>query len=95
VSTAHNLRNVRILGGRWHDFNLKGGHWENVELYPPIEITGAPPQFGDDVIFYKVTAPQGGPFKEGMSFIVSTTKQPFDWPEIHVPTLEEMGIDPD
>jgi hypothetical protein len=22
-------------------------------------------------------------------------KQPFDWPEVHVPTLEEMGIDPD
>jgi uncharacterized protein YjbI with pentapeptide repeats len=90
-----NLRNVRILGGRWHNLNLKGGHWENVELYPDIEITGAPPQFGDDVKFCNVTTPQGSPFNTPVQFTVTESRQPFAWPEVHVPTLQEMGIDPD
>jgi uncharacterized protein YjbI with pentapeptide repeats len=88
-----NLRNVRILGGEWYNLNLKGGHWENVEIHAPIEIAGAPPQFGDDLKFYSVTTPQGSPFNTPVQFTVTESRQPFAWPEVHVPTLEEMGID--
>jgi hypothetical protein len=93
-----NLRNVKILGGRWHDLNLKSGHWENVEIHAPIEITGSAPQFGDDLKFYKVSfhpPPPTGPFNAPVSIRATEIKQPFDWPEVHVPTLQEMGIDPD
>jgi uncharacterized protein YjbI with pentapeptide repeats len=90
-----NLRNVKILGGEWKNLNVKGGHWENVEIHAPIEIRGTAPQFGDEVIFYNVTFPQGSPFDTEVNFSAKVSKQPFDWPKVHVPTLAEMGLDPD
>ncbi|MDR1397599.1 MAG: pentapeptide repeat-containing protein [Desulfarculales bacterium] len=93
-----NLRNVRILGGEWFDLNLRGGQWENVEIHKPIEIKGAAPQFGKDLKFYNLTfhppAPTG-PFNVPIRFSAKESKQPFEWPEVHVPTLKEMGINPD
>jgi uncharacterized protein YjbI with pentapeptide repeats len=90
-----NLRNVRILGGKWYNLNLKGGQWENVEIHAPIEIVGSAPQFGDDLKFYNVTYPQGSPFNSAVQLNITESRQPFAWPEVHVPTLEEMGIEPD
>jgi uncharacterized protein YjbI with pentapeptide repeats len=92
-----NLRNVKILGGRWLDLNLKGGQWENVEIHGPIEIIEAAPQFGDLKCYNVTFHPPlpNSPFSAAIQFKFTKSEQPFEWPEVHVPTLQEMGIEPD
>jgi hypothetical protein len=98
-----NLRNVKIMGGKFFDLVLKAGQWENVALLPTIEIKGTKFEIGN-LNFFNVTTPQGSPFKEGAHFSAKVSEQPFDnvtysgqpfdnWPEVKVPTLQEMGID--
>jgi hypothetical protein len=102
-----NLRNVKIIGGDFFNLILKEGQWENVVLLPPIEITGNKFEIGH-LNVYNVTAPQGYPFQGNPDIKRAYGGQPFDnvkvtysdrpfdnWPEVKVPTLQEMGIDPD
>jgi hypothetical protein len=90
-----NLRNVKIMGGDFFNLILQEGQWENVVLLPTIEITGTKFEIGR-LNFYNVTAPQGYPFQKEIKSKITYSEQPFDnWPEVKVPTLQEMGIDPD
>jgi hypothetical protein len=93
------LENVTFQGGVMANSGDYRGYsnitlWENVDLHPHIEITGSAPQFGDLKV-YNLTTPQGSPFNSAVQLTVTESRQPFAWPEVHVPTLEEMGIEPD
>jgi uncharacterized protein YjbI with pentapeptide repeats len=96
-----NLRNVKIVGGIWADLRLESGMWENVEIYPSIEIEHY--KFKSDpeiksLKVHNVTLPQGNPFidKNGAPGNVNAQGQksdrPFEWPEVHVPTAQELGL---
>jgi uncharacterized protein YjbI with pentapeptide repeats len=102
-----NLRNVKIMGGEFFYLILKEGQWENVVLLPTIEIKGNKFEIGH-LNVYNVTAPQGYPFQGNPDIKRTYGEQPFDnvkvtysdrpfdnWPEVKVPTLQDMGIDPD
>jgi uncharacterized protein YjbI with pentapeptide repeats len=92
-----NLRNVTIRGGEFWSLKLRGGSWQDVAIYPPIMISGSPPAISG-LHVYNVTFPQGNPFvaKDGSPIQVNIPAQkadhPFEWPEIHVPTAQELGL---
>jgi hypothetical protein len=54
-----NLRNVTIRGGEWIKSKVLGGQWENVKIYPPVDITDAVIK---NVRGYNVTFPEGSPW---------------------------------
>jgi uncharacterized protein YjbI with pentapeptide repeats len=86
-----NLRNVTIRGGEWIESKVLGGQWENVKIYPSVDITGAVIK---NVRGYNVTFPEGPPWtgnSRGQAEMI-VSKTPFTWPEIHVPTPEELGL---
>jgi hypothetical protein len=86
-----NLRNVVIREGGWEDLVLKGGQWENVQIYPPVDITNATIE---NVIGYNVTFPEGNPWTGQPASNISMTmvNTPFQWEEVKVPTPEELGL---
>jgi uncharacterized protein YjbI with pentapeptide repeats len=98
-----NLRNVRILGGDWGGLELTGGQWENVEIHGLIK-TNYNPQFGD-LKCYNLSFQPPPPLRHfnytGVKFSevelgkLSNRSRPFAWPAVPVPTLQEMGIEPD
>jgi uncharacterized protein YjbI with pentapeptide repeats len=86
-----NLRNVTIRGGEWIKSKVLGGQWENVKIYPPVDITDAVIK---NIRGYNVTFPEGPPWtgnSRGQAEMI-VSKTPFTWPEIHVPTPEELGL---
>jgi uncharacterized protein YjbI with pentapeptide repeats len=91
-----NLRNVKIRGGKWANLKIPIGIWENVEIYPVIKIES--PVEISDLKVYNLTFPHGNPFVSGVNLSVNLNlqrqryDQPFDWPEVHVPTAQELGL---
>jgi uncharacterized protein YjbI with pentapeptide repeats len=86
-----NLKDVIIRGGNWEYMRLSGGQWENVQIYPTVDITDATIE---NVEGYNVTFPEGNPWTGqiagGTPIRISDT--PFTWTEIKVPTPEELGL---
>jgi hypothetical protein len=70
---------------------MEGGQWENVRIYPEIKV-------GDtslgEVRMHNVTFPEGNPWRgtEEIRITPVYSATPFDWPEVHVPTPEELGL---
>jgi hypothetical protein len=88
---AVNLRNVTIHGGDWQDFAMKGGQCENVKIYPEVQVGNT--NLGN-VEMHNVTFPDGNPWrgKEAITINATTSAKPFAWPEVRVPTPEELGL---
>jgi uncharacterized protein YjbI with pentapeptide repeats len=92
-----NLRNVKIRWGYWSELKINSAIWENVEIYPSVEIEGTSPQINDFKV-YNLTLPQGNPFTSESGSPASVAiqgqkyDQPFAWPEVHVPTPAELGL---
>lgn len=87
------LQNVNIVGGGWwEDLHLLGGRWENVKIYPSIDITNAKLE---NVEGYNVTYPNGTPWtgKPAADTSIRIRNKPFDWPEIKVPTPKDLGLE--
>jgi hypothetical protein len=85
------LRNVDIHGGTWEQVLLEGGQWENVRIYPEIQVRNT--TLGE-LRMHKVSFPEGSPWrgKEEIRLSPVYSASPFDWPEVHVPTPEELGL---
>ncbi|SHN71490.1 hypothetical protein [Desulfovibrio litoralis] len=85
------FKNVTIRGGDWKNLELLGGKWENVNIYPEINMDNASI---DNVKAYNVNYPEGAPFRGTPTgkTTINVSKTPLDWPEIHVPTFEELGF---
>ena len=89
-----NLHNVTIRKGDWEEGTLRGGQWENVTIYPPVQVPDATIQ---NVKTRYLTFPQGSPWVDrnsATSIDIQDSPIPFEWPEIKVPTPEELGIKP-
>ena len=89
-----NLHNVTIRKGDWEEGTLRGGQWENVTIYPPVQVPDATIQ---NVKTRYLTFPQGSPWVDrnsATSIDIQDSPIPFEWPEVHVPTPEELGIKP-
>jgi uncharacterized protein YjbI with pentapeptide repeats len=86
--TTLNMKNVRIRGGAWATLRLGGGQWENVEIYPTVILSDT--TFGD-LRVRNVAFPDGNPWK-GNGENLKISKTPFVWPEIKIPTPEELGL---
>jgi uncharacterized protein YjbI with pentapeptide repeats len=88
-----NLFNVKIYGANFEDLILYGGQWENVEIYPPINVPNAKIE---NLNVYNVSFPKGRPWVESTPYTdikITESPIPFVWPNIHVPTPEELGLD--
>jgi len=86
------LQNVTISGNsNWKNLLLQsGGQWENVKIYPSVNVTNA--KLGE-IHTYNLTYPKGNPWVGSGSYAkMVPSDKPFDWPEIHVPTEEELGL---
>ena len=82
------LQNVKIGKGNWKLADIRHGKWENVEIYPPVDLTKA--KFGE-IIGHRVEFPRGTPWKNGELKITNSYELlTFDKPP--VPTLEETGL---
>ena len=89
-----NFHNVTIRKGDWRKVTLKSGQWENVTIYPPVQVPDATIQ---NVKTRYLTFPQGSPWVDrnsATSIDIQDSPIPFEWPEVHVPTPEELGIKP-
>jgi hypothetical protein len=89
--TSFNIKNVIIReGGNWKDLILHRGQWENVQIYPPVNVENAKIE---GVRAYNLTFPKGNPWTGQIaSGKITESDAPFTWPEIHVPTPEELGL---
>lgn len=87
-----NLRNVRILGGNWSSLELESGNWENVTIEPPLRVKRVKL---NKIQAYNLEFPKGDPWKKEGEFSLDITRvfKPFDWPEVRVPTPEDMGLE--
>ena len=87
-ATSLNLENVKIKHADWESADVRGGRWQNVEIYPPVDLKTA--RF-DNILGHNVRFPQGTPWVNGVLNIAeSPTPLKFDRPP--VPTLEETGL---
>jgi len=87
------LQNVAIRdGGLWEKLHLLSGQWENVQIYPAIDIADAKIE---NVEGYNVTFPEGVPWigTPASNTSIRMRNKPFDWPEIKVPTLKDLGME--
>ena len=85
-----NMKNVQIRRGDWKHLILGGGQWENVQISPNVHVDNKKTTLGD-VRVRNVTFPEGPPWKGGELTLVESDT-PFDWPEIIIPTPEELGL---
>jgi hypothetical protein len=88
-----NLFNVKIYGGDFKKLILYGGQWENVEIYPPVRVPNAKIE---NLNVYNVSFPKGRPWVESTpntDIKITESSTPFQWPDIHVPTPDELGLD--
>jgi hypothetical protein len=84
------LKDVVIRGGKWWDLRMKGGgRWENVKIYPQITLENA---VLGDIEAYNLTFPEGNPWVGNAKSNLKKVDKPFDWPQIHVPTPQELGL---
>jgi hypothetical protein len=95
-----NLRNVRFFGGKMRNIHINGGQWENVDIYPKVVISGSKNVL-ENIETYNLRFPEGDPWVEDPKHpqaladfkpMFIERDQPFQWPEIHVPTAEELGL---
>lgn len=87
---ALNLRNVTIKGGKFWQGRIKSGQWENVKIYPEVNVENANIE---NIVGYNVTFPEGSPWRgKAKNASMTVSKTPFEWPEIKVPTPEELGL---
>lgn len=86
---ALNMRNVEIHGGKWQGFTMGGGQWENVRIYPTVELGMT--NLGM-VRTRKLEFPKGNPWDGEAEGGMKESATPFEWPEVHVPTKEELGF---
>ena len=86
-----NMKNVRINGGDWANSEVINGQWENVQIYPNVYVSDETTLWGD-IKVRNVTFPEGSPWKEGRGVTLVESKTPFVWPEIKIPTPEELGL---
>jgi len=83
------LQNVKIRGGGdWEYADIRHGKWENVEIYPPVDIGKG--KFGE-IIGHRVEFPQGTPWKNG-ELKITPSYEPLTFDKPPVPTLEETGL---
>jgi len=88
--TSMNLKDVTIRGGDWKKARVLNSQWENVQLYPPVDVTNA--NVGT-IRVHNVIYPEGNPWVGSGSYAkIVPSDTPFTWPEIHVPTKEELGM---
>ncbi|MDR1242648.1 MAG: pentapeptide repeat-containing protein [Deltaproteobacteria bacterium] len=87
-----NLRNVRIVGGFWHLLLIDGGQWENVAIEPSVRVDETTLK---NIQAYNLEFPEGDPWKKEGKFSpdITRSEQPFDWPEVRVPTPADMGLE--
>jgi len=83
-----NLQNVKIGQGKWKLADVRHGKWENVEIYPPVDLNGA--KFGE-IIGHRVEFPRGTPWKNG-ELKITNSSEPLTFDKPPVPTLEETGL---
>lgn len=88
-----NFRDVSIQGGgAWHNLDMQGGQWENVSIEPAIAVSNTTIQ---NIKAYNLRFPKGDPWDRQGDFTFEYTESPspFEWPEVHVPTPEELGLE--
>lgn len=83
-----NLQNVDIKSGKFEYAHWLNAKWENVRVFPPIEVGEA--TFGP-ILGYKVEFPKGTPWVDG-TINITTVHEPLKIPRPPVPTLEETGL---
>jgi hypothetical protein len=88
-----NLQNVIVRGGEWEG-KILGGKWENVRIEPSVVTNET---YIRNIQAHRLEYPKGYPWqkrKKERAFVleVKESNTPFDWPEIHVPTYEELGL---
>ncbi len=86
------LQNVTIYEGDFEDALVKGGQWENVTIYGPVKM---PKGKLENIKVRAFQLPNGPPIAGATSETIVDIKEssaPFEWPEIHVPTLDELGL---
>jgi hypothetical protein len=87
-----NLKDVTINGANFLDLELKNGQWENVKIYPSVKVQNTKIE---NLKVYNVTFPHGKPWVDASSetsIDLIESSKPFEWPEVHVPTPEELGL---
>lgn len=94
-----NLHNVKITSGCWDTLKINNGNWENVEFSPDLKIlikNGTPQINGikaynlilpDTIKFYG----DGEEFKPE-NINIQRVDKPFEWPNVHVPSAQELGL---
>jgi len=82
------LQNVKIGKGDWEFGDIRQGKWENVEIYPPVDLGKG--KFGE-IIGHRVEFPQGTPWKNG-DLKITPSYEPLTFDKPPVPTLEETGL---
>ncbi len=93
-----NLRNVRISGGDWGYLEINGGNWENVTIEPTIRVDKT---WLKNIKAFNLEYPQGEPWKHEskygkpgeFSLDITPVAKPFAWPEAHVPTPKDIGLE--
>jgi hypothetical protein len=83
-----NLNHVMIRQGDWEEGHVKQGKWQNVQIYPPVNLNRA--KIGK-ITGYQVEYPQGTPWVNG-SLQITPSSKPLQFDRPKVPTLEETGL---
>ena len=88
--SALNLQNTTITGGSWKG-KILGGKWEDVRITPTVLVNRADIQ---NVLTHRLEFPKGPPWQQKGDFVfnVKESNTPFEWPDIKVPTPEELGL---
>ena len=83
-----NMKNVTIRKGYWPRTLPLKGNWENVAIYPEIEMRkGSEHPF----LGYNVTFPEGPPWR-GATVNITESAKPLEFAKPPVPTLEQLGL---
>jgi hypothetical protein len=85
---ALNMRNVAIRKGYWTKRMPRKGNWENVRIYPPVELREKSEYA---ISGYKVAFPEGIPWRNG-SVESRESDRPLEFAMPPVPTLEQLGL---
>ncbi|MDR0476435.1 MAG: pentapeptide repeat-containing protein [Desulfobulbaceae bacterium] len=84
-----NLQNVKIQGGgNWTFTDLRHAKFENVDIYPPINLANS--KFGE-IIGNHVEFPRSIPWRNG-ELNITRSSGPLTFDKPPVPTLEETGL---
>jgi hypothetical protein len=85
-----NLLNIALHNADFAATNIMYGQWENVKIYPPAKISELN---AENIHVYNVSFPEGNPWRGTPTrFAFNVQSKPFDWPEIKIPTLEDLGV---